>query len=401
MLSEKQIDELVQPILDKQERISIEVLRRFGQKIKEIKEADTTNSASLIKIRAVETEARQLDYDIDELLQEQLEEILLILMLVAEDSYFDSKYLYDYAGVPFLQFDKNTGIRTAVDKTIEEIQNIFQKLFNTPGFIIRDLTNPGVLKPTKLQDAYKSVVGEAVQHIQNNPLGFDVSMRKTEREIINSGLNGMYVDPESGRIFAQRLDVAVRNNLLDGISMVQQCVQDAAGLQFNADGKELSAHMFSAPDHEPFQGHQFTNENWDRLQSSQDFEDINGQQFMGVARIIGVWNCRHIAWSILVGYSKPRYTQRELNLMIQQNQKGVTLRDGTHLTMYECTQRQRRYEARIRQAREGLFLTSFTGDKMLQDRYNALIANRIADYEAFSNFCGLPTQMHRTEIVTK
>lgn len=401
MLSEKQIETLIKPILDKQERISIEVIRRFGEKINEVKEADTTNSASLIKMRATKTEAQKLEYDIEEMLHEQLEEIFLLLVLVAENSYLDSKYLYEYTNTPFLAFNRNRPIQNAVSTITTQVIDLFQKLFSIPGFIIRDLANPQVLKPTTLSDTYQTVINEAVQNVQNNPLGFDVAMRNTEQQLINSGLNGMYVDPESGRIFAQRLDIAVRNNLLDGISMMQQAVQDAAGLQFGADGKELSAHIFSAPDHEPFQGHQFTNENWERIQSSQDFEDVDGQYFTGVERIIGVWNCRHFSWSILVGYSKPRYSKRELELMRQQNQKGVKLKDGTHLTMYECTQRQRRYENKIRQAREGLLFAQLVHNKPLEDSYRALVAKRIDTYEAFSEFCGLPTQMNRTEIVTK
>ena len=399
MLSESQIEKLTESLIGKFNKLGIEIIHRYGTKIKEIKEADST-STSLIKLRAVKTEANEFEYLIDRRLQEYLEEMFAILMTVAVLEYQSSEDLYKHTNTVFTPFYNNVGIQNTINGVNNEVNDIFHKLFRQPGFVIRDLKNPETKKALSISETYQSVVEEAVQN-KENPIDFDVAMRKTEQQLINSGFRSLYVDPITGRTYTQRLEVAVRNNMLDAVSMIQTAVQLEMAKQFGADGVELSAHEFSAPDHEPFQGHQFTMDNWDRIQSSLDFEDVNGQWFMGVERIIGVWNCRHYPTAIIVGYSKPRYTQSELDSMMQRNQKGINLRNGTHLTMYECTQRQRKYEARIRQAREGLFLTTLTGDKMLQDKYRALIAKRVDDYETFSNFCGLPTQMQRTEIVTK
>ena len=114
------------------------------------------------------------------------------------------------------------------------------------------------------------------------------------------------------------------------------------------DGKELSAHVNCALDHEPFQGHQFTNKEFNKLQNNEDFQDILGNKFTGVKRIIGQFNCRHIAKSIFIGFSKPKYTPEQLRKFIDNNHAGYTFSDGKHITMYECTQMQRRMETRIR-----------------------------------------------------
>lgn len=400
MYTENQIEKLIQPILKNQERISIEVIRRFGSKIKEVKEVDTTVSTSLLKVRNSKQEADKLQEDIERELQRAIEEIYFLLLVVAADTYSDSEYLYKYRDIQFLPFNRNTGIQRATTTVGNQVKDLFQQLFSFPGFIIRDLQSPQILKPTSISDTYQTLTDEAVQAVQNTSMDFDASMQRTEQQIVDSGLRGIYID-ENGKVFSQRLDSAVRNNLLDGISMIQQAVQDEVGIQVDADGKELSAHMFSAPDHEPFQGHQFTNENWDLLQSSMDFEDVNGQAFMGVERIIGVWNCRHFAWSIIIGESKPMYSQMELNQFIENNHIGYTLSNGTHLTMYECTQRQRNYESRIRQAKEGLFFAEQMNNDRLQKKYRAMIARRTNNYEAFSAECGLPVHKERTEIVTK
>ena len=65
--------------------------------------------------------------------------------------------------------------------------------------------------------------------------------------------------------------------------------------EIGADGKELSAHANCALDHEPFQGHIFTNAEYEKLQTNNDFTDIDGNQFAGVNRIIGIWNCQILA----------------------------------------------------------------------------------------------------------
>ena len=63
----------------------------------------------------------------------------------------------------------------------------------------------------------------------------------------------------------------------------------------------LGKYTYGHYDQGQCQGHQFTNEEWEKLQNSEDFTDVNGQRFTGVERVIGMWNCRHVARSIFVG----------------------------------------------------------------------------------------------------
>lgn len=399
MLSESQIEKLTESLIGKFNKLGIEIIHRYGTKIKEIKEADST-STSLIKLRAVKTEANEFEYLIDRRLQEYMEEMFAILMTVAVLEYQASEDLYKHNNAQYTPFYNNVGVQNAIKGVTDEVRTIFNKLFKQPGFVIRDLKNPETTRAMSVSETYQSIVEEAVQN-KENPIDFDVAMRKTEEQLINSGFRSIYVDPVTGRTYTQRLDVAAQNNMLDAVSMIQTAVQLEMGKQFGADGVELSAHEFSALDHEPFQGHQFTLDNWEKIQSSFDFEDINGQWFMGVERIIGVWNCRHYPTAIIIGYSKPKYSNAELANFIENNRVGYKLSNGKHLTMYECTQRQRRYETSIRQAREGLYFAKTADNDMLQEKYKALLANRIARYETFSTECGLPVQLNRTNIVTE
>ena len=53
-----------------------------------------------------------------------------------------------------------------------------------------------------------------------------------------------------------------------------------------SDGKEISVHNLSAPDHEPIQGHQFTNEEVDNMQTGKPFSDVDGISFAPIDRPI-------------------------------------------------------------------------------------------------------------------
>ena len=399
-MTDKQVENLIKPLIKRQRLAELDTIRRFGEVIKEIGEAEPRDSASLFKMHESKIKGRDLQRHIEDLIALQLLEVSVILSLTAEDIYANSRDLYEYKKLPFLEYQNNTGIKSVVSKTTKNVLDLFNKIFAFPGFIIRDLRNPENLVPMTISDTYNTLVDECLQTVQNPKLDYDTVMRRTENQLIDSGLNSIYYDSD-GKVHVQDLESAVKNNILDGVKLVEQDVSDEIGRQVGSDGVELSAHQFSAPDHEPFQGHQFTNENWERIQSSQDFEDINGQSFAGVERIIGVWNCRHYAWPIIIGETKPRYTQSQLDSFIEQNNIGYDLPNGKHLTMYECTQRQRRYENQIRDDKMGLYFAKTVGDKQLQEKYKAKIANHTDLYTAFSEDCGLPIMRENIEIVTK
>ena len=212
--------------------------------------------------------------------------------------------------------------------------------------------------------------------------------------MLDSGVRRIYWD--SG--YNQRLDTAVRRNVLDGIRQVRQKINDEAGKEFGADGKQLSAHPNAAPDHEPFQGHIFTNEEWENLQTCNDFTDIYGQHFDGVDRIIGAWNCYHIASSIIIGAKKPKYTPEQLQKFIDDNHKGYTFPNGKHLTMYQCTQMQRSLETRIRYAKEEQMAMKELGNISAKKLARQTVVDLTNQYRAFSNSCGLKPQMRRASV---
>ena len=262
--------------------------------------------------------------------------------------------------------------------------------------MIRDLANPKKLIPTSIAKTYQTVVDEAIQAVQMGAVDYNTAMRRTLTQLSDSGLRVVY-QTEKGRFHTQRMDTAVRRNLLDGVRAINQGVQDEVGRQFGADGKEITVHRYSAPDHEPIQGHQFSNEEYEKLQTEQPFQDYQGRKFGAIRRPIGVWNCRHFTYSIVLG-SKPIYTDEQLEKLKEENAKGFKPKDGKHLTMYQCTQYQRQLETQIRYAKEGKIAADAAGNKEESDKCRAQVSSLMKQYQAFSNSCGLSPKLEKIRV---
>lgn len=397
MLNEKAIDDLIKPIVDRQEEINDYVLQKIARKIKYIGTLSSTDIKRMKALVDYGTDIREMNKELARMSGLQVKEVKKLIKTVAIDTHTDAKPLYDYRHRSFIPYNKNMKLQKIVKAMGNATASTFTNISNSKatGFLIRDLKYPKRLKFQSINDTYKSVVDEAIQASKSGVVDYKTAMRRTIKQLSDSGVRRLSWD--SG--YTQRLDTAVRRNLLDGIHALNQQLEDMIGEEIGADGKELSAHVNCALDHEPFQGHQFTNEEYAKLQSNQSFKDLDGQRFLAVDRIIGIWNCRHVARSIIVGVTKPLYTKRELQAFIDNNHKGYTLPNGKHLTMYECTQMQRQLETKIRYAKDEQMAFQESGDI---DR--ALLAQQKVrklynEYKAFSKACGLRMQKDRASII--
>ena len=395
MLSEDMIEKLVQPIIDRQEAINVFVIRQIAAQIKRIGELNPSALHKLERLYKTGSDVQKINAEIARLTGLQIYDIKNLIRNVALDAYLDAKPFFDYRMMPFIPFDKNVEVQKVVKAVANQTANEYKNLSKAQAFMIRDLKNPQKLIPTPLAKTYQTVVDEAIQSVQMGVVDYNTAMRRTLDQLSQSGMRVVY-QTETGRIYTQRMDTAVRRNLLDGVREINQSVQDEVGKQFGADGKEITVHTNSAPDHEPIQGHQFSNEEYEKLQTDQSFKDAKGNKFAAIQRPIGVWNCRHFTYSIILGHSKPIYTDEQLEEFKQNNAKGYTLPNGKHLTMYECTQEQRRIETAIRYAKEGKIAADTAGNESESAKYRAKVSQLRKQYESFSKSCGLSQKLDKT-----
>lgn len=113
-------------------------------------------------------------------------------------------------------------------------------------------------------------------------------------------------------------------------------------------------------------------------------------------RRIGTLNCGHAAFPIILDVNEPQYTPEQLEQLRQENEEGVTY-EGKHYTLYEATQRQRKFERTIRKQKRRILVDESTGDKekLQADQIRLQVLKQ--EYARFSKGVGLPMQYERME----
>lgn len=229
---------------------------------------------------------------------------------------------------------------------------------------------------TIASDTYRHIVDNAVLAVSSG-LGDYKSM--TRESLRRLGQGGLQVQYPSG--YHRRLDTAVRQNIIDGANQIAQQGSIMMGEELGYDAYELSAHARSAPDHEPIQGRVFLKAEFEKLQSQQPFEDVDGHHFEAIRRPIGEWNCMHIAMAFSTKYSVRRYTDAQLTQWKEANEKGCMI-GGKKYTIYEAVQLMRKIETQVRREKDTANAARAAGDDVLrrecQMRINAL-ARQYAD----------------------
>lgn len=398
MISDDMLQRLMQPIVDRQEKINSWVIEQIAKKIREIGQILPSDVQKLISMRNAGADVKKILKELKRLTGMQIRDIQDLVKMVAKDAYTDAKPFYEYTKTSYIPWDENTQMQRWVEALARRTSNSYRNISNAQAFMLRDPKNPTRLVATPLAKAYQSVVDEAVQASSTGGVDYNTAMRKTLQQLVDSGIRRVTYNPESGRTYTQRLDTAVRRNLMDGLRQVNQEVQNKVGEEFGADGVEISVHSNPAPDHAAMQGHQFQNKEFDKMQHGQAFKDVQGRDYQGFERAVGTLNCRHFAYSIIIGAQKQNYTDAQLKEILDKNEKGYTFPDGRHFTMYECTQYQRQLETKVRYAKEGYVAAEAAGDSQLMEKYKAKVKDLTTKYGEFSRACGLSEKRSKMQV---
>lgn len=270
---------------------------------------------------------------------------------------------------------------------LKRIEQLARSIGRQTMETFRNLSNTSAI--TK---GYMEAVDKAILATTSGLASYSEAIRDVIREV---GSNGMKIDYGSGH--TRRLDSAARSNVLSACNQIAQQGSDIVAEETGCDCKEITVHSCPAPDHAPVQGHVLKNEEWTKMQNGEDFEDINGQEFDGFRRPIGEWNCMHFGMAFDSRYQVPKYTAKQLNDVLSQNEHGFYWR-GRHYTMYQGTQMMRRYELKIREQMDIAVAAKAAGDQVLQDQAQIQIEKLSADYESLSRASGIPMNPNRIRV---
>lgn len=400
MLSEKEIDKLVQTIVRDQESMSNALLVMLAQRLSDIKQfskADLRKSENTAISATLTHEA--IEYT-NVIIKRQIQRIRRIVYDVISDVYADAKDLYDYRQEKYVPFIKNKKLIKIIDDTGDDIAAAYLLLFRRSGVVITD-SKIGKRVFVRLPKVYKQVINEAISSRLTffDDAGFESTMRSLLNQLIESGVRFEEDSKDVDIIRTKRISSATRTLMLDGIQTAIQRVYNEIGKDVRADGQELSVHVAPAPDHAPIQGHQFTNTEYKKLNSDEPFEDVNGRKFDAIPRAIGMWNCRHYPIPIIVGYSKPLYNQRQLNNIVTTNMQGFVDSKNRHYTLYEASQYQRSLETKIRTLKSGVLIAKAWKDAQLESAYLEKVKRYTREYDEFCKLSGLERHNDKLSVV--
>ena len=289
----------------------------------------------------------------------------------------EAGYDYDIRKHPYVQavpFRENQALQQIVSAAVQLADENLSNITQTLGFVGPDG------KSRELTKAYQNACDFAFQKVATGAQDYASAIREATRNLADRGI--VSIDYESG--VSTSLEAAVRRNVMGGIGLMQEKISQQNHDDFGCDGWEISAHAASAPDHEPIQGRQYSDEAYEKLNNS-------------LVRRIGTLNCGHAAFPIILGVDTPQYTPEELAKLRQDNENGIDY-NGKHYTMYEATQHQRRLEASIRKQKRRILIAEATEDKegLQQNQIKYQVLNQ--EYKRFSKAAGLRLQHERMEM---
>jgi predicted RecB family endonuclease len=395
MIDERLIDKLVERLVDRIEQGNTYTLQKIGESIKKIGALSPSKAQQLGQILKYGGNYDKIVEKLAQITQLNVNDIYEIFEEVAKSDYRFAKQFYDYKGVKYIPYEQNVALQNQVKALARITASQYANFSNTLAFTKR--VNGRVVY-TDLARAYQETIDKAILSVAQGKSTFDEQMYSTIKELGESGLKT--VDYANGR--SVRLDSGVRQHLKGALRNLHNETQAVFGEEFGSDGVEISVHINPAPDHAQVQGRQFSKEEFEKFQNDQDAIDYTGKVFTSEhdgkdRRSISEYNCYHYTFDIVLGVSKPNYSQEELKQIIDDNNKGFEL-DGMHYTNYEGTQLQRKLETEIRKQKDIQIIAKASGNKELVQESQQKITQLTRKYKQLSDISGLPTKMERMRV---
>lgn len=395
MIDERLIDKLVERLVDRIEEGNTYTLQKIGDSIKKIGALSPSKAQELGQILKYGGNFDKIVEKLTKVTDLNVADIYEIFEEVAKSDYAFAKQFYDYKGVKYIPYEQNIALQNQVKALARITANEYVNFSNTLAFTKR--VNGRVVY-TDLARTYQDTLDKAILSVAQGKSTFDEQMYSTIKELASSGLKT--VDYASGR--SVRLDSSIRQHMKGALRNLHNETQAIFGEEFGSDGVEISVHLNPAPDHAEVQGRQFSKEEFTKFQNDQDAVDYTGKLFTKEhdghdRRSISEYNCYHYTFDIVLGVSKPEYSEEELQKIIDNNNKGFEL-DGEHYTNYEGTQLQRKLETEIRKQKDIQMMAKASGNEELVLESQTKITQLTQKYKELSNVSGLPTRMERIRV---
>lgn len=377
MITEKELELLSERLVNRIEEITKYTYEIMGNRIKEIGKLSQSDVQRLKREIIYSQDLNKITKKISDITKSNIEDVYAILDEVAKQDYEFAEIYYKAKGMDFIPYTQNRVLKSTTKAlatiTAKEMKNFSKTL----GFA--KITN-GKVVYTPLSKAYQEAIDKAILTVTTGVKDYQSAMYSTIKDLSDSGIRT--IDYASG--YSRRLDSSVRQSMITGITQVNLSAQQIAGEEFGADGYEISVHSLCAEDHQNIQGKQFSKKEYEKLNDS-------------LERPIGTLNCRHFAYSIILGVNKPQYTAKQLQRINNESNKIVEY-EGKKYTKYEATQVQRKLETEIRRQKDAQILGKSSANKKAISKAQNKITVLTNKYKDFSSKVGLDTKLNRLRV---
>ena len=329
MLSQEVEERLAEHLIDRIEDTNSNILKKIGQTIKYMSTLTPSQAYQLGQLLKYGGTYEEIAKELARVSGKNVQDIYKIFEQVAKDNKEFAKQFYKYRNIDYIPYSKDIALQNQVNSIARLTADTYLNIANTRGIGFLFKNKDGQMYFKDIQQAYYEIIDRGILAISQGKETYQQEMRRIIQDV---GGNGVVIY-ESGR--TRRLDSAIRMNLLDGIRQVSNETAQRFAQEYDADGVEISVHSNPAPDHADIQGRQFSNEEYEKLESGDIATDYRGNKYDGSdKRHISEYNCYHKIFPIVLGVSKPEYTDKQLNDIRESNLSGFDF-EGKHYTMYE------------------------------------------------------------------
>ena len=395
MITGEQIEALIERLINRIEEANTYFLMKMGASVRQIRELTPTQAQQLVQMLKYDTSYDDIIRELAKYTDMNVKDLDDIFSAYAKKDREFYKQFYQYRRLPFVESEAMRKQRLALTRLVKNEMYNFTRT-NVLGYTIRDLK--GRPQFLGLRETYNRVLDEALLNVGQGKESFDSAMTRIMKEIGGSGLKT--VDFESGR--SMRLDSAVRMQLKGRLRELHNENQKIIGEEIGSNGVEISTHSHPAPDH-LMQGHQFSNEEFEKLQSGQEATDYKGKKFTldhdgnGSYRPISEMSCYHYIFSIILGISQPEYNEEELQKIIDENNEGFNF-ENKHYTMYQGEQLLRKVELELRKSKDIQILARSSNNAELVGEMQSRVTQLTSKYRDILKASGLKSKLERAKV---
>ena len=273
----------------------------------------------------------------------------------------------DGAAIPLAE---NEQLQKLISAQIAETSDKCENLTNTLGFADHDLA--GRVYYLSMTDMYRRELDSAHMKVVTGATDYITAIRQAVNKLAASGVRT--IDYESGT--SRSVEAAVRTALMTSVSHVTHRISEQNGADLGADGWEMSAHSGARPSHAVYQGKQYTQKEYEQK----------------IKPLLSEPNCRHDVYPIILGISKPVYSEQELTNI----DPPPFSYEGKRYTAYKVQQQMRKMERSMRKQKNRCIVADAAGDTEGFTTASIKLRRQKDIYEDFCKAADSYTQYERT-----